>query len=152
MTFVLKLLPAGLDSLASSRGLRPWGHFLWCGGGVNFDSHIKPWNVSGLLGSVGWPGCGEAATQRAHSHIPLGPPHKHAGCLPSGVLSGVLLGVDSWIPCSPGSTVIPGGTASGEARPVEQFMEGTVRLLQKSSSWEEAGHPGAESMGKTLEL
>lgn len=63
---------------------RLWWHFLWCGSGVGCDSHLRPWNVSGLLGSVGWPGCGEAATQRAHSHIPPGPPGKHGGRLPSG--------------------------------------------------------------------
>ena len=118
---------------------------------MNCDSHIKPWNVSGLLGSVAWPGGGEAATQRAHSHILLGPPGKPAGCLPSGVLPGVLLGVDSWIPCSPGSTVIPGGAASGEARAVEQLlMVDAARLLQRSSSWEEAGHAGVGAWGRPL--
>ena len=38
----------------------------------------------GHWGVWAWPGYGEAATQRAHSHIPLGPLGKRGGCLPLG--------------------------------------------------------------------
>lgn len=74
--------------------------------------------MSRLLGSVGRPGCGEAATQRAHSCIPLGPPGKCGGSLLSVSAFWYSPGSGFLDSLAPGKHSHPGGTASGSvARP-----------------------------------
>lgn len=68
--FVLKGEPAGLG--LPGKFQRAWSrerHFLQCGGGVHRDSYRRPWNVGGLLGSVGWGGrVRRRPAQGAQSH------------------------------------------------------------------------------------
>lgn len=77
--------------------------------------------------SVGWPGCGEADTQRAHSCIPLGLPGKRGGSLLSVSAFWYSPGSGFLDSLAPGKHRNPGRDCcwlSGKARVVEIVYEG----------------------------
>lgn len=141
----------GWTALKVPEGLEPWVTFSavwwWC----------SLWFIQKTL-ECGWVvgerglarPCGEAATQRACSHIPPEPSDKHSGCLPSG----------SALCYSPGSGFLDSlmqgkhSDAGLVMRPElqNQFLEEIAGLLKGSSSWEEVRPPEGRNMGKTWEM
>lgn len=109
----------------------------------------------GHWGVWAWPDYGEAATQRTHSHIPLGPLGKRGGCLPLGSGLWYLPGrgfLDSLVQ---GSTVAQAEHCfwlRGKARAEQAVFGGACRVSEGPSSWEGARHTEGRSMGRTLEL
>lgn len=115
---------------------------------MNCDSHIKPWNVSGQMGNMASQAVGRQP-HKGHSHIPRGHRASMLAACHLAVLSGILLGVDAWMP---GSTVVQGDTAPGKARAVGAVYGGGCRASEKILLLGRGEASRAWEQGKTLEL
>lgn len=83
-----------------------------------------------------WPGCGRTVAQRAHSHIPLGSPGKHGGCLPFGSVLWYLPGsgfLDSLVQGSAVPQAEHCSWLSDKTRAVEAVYGGGCRAYKGSS-------------------
>lgn len=91
----------------------------------------------------------ERPPHKGHSHIPRGHRPSMLAACHLAVLSGILLGVDAWMP---GSTMVQGDTAPGKARAVGAVYGGGCRASEEILLLGRGEAFRVWEQGKTLEL